>query len=74
MANIVTDAEMAARDPNYQEHDDNPTLHLSEDLLAATMEIIKAELGDKTFCLIIIFTISWAMPTGIAHLKTILFM
>jgi hypothetical protein len=35
-------------------------LYLSEDLFAATIDLMYAEIGDKTFCLIIIFTISWA--------------
>lgn len=57
---IVTDEQFAASHPDYVDTDGNGQLHLSEDILEAAVKIMKAEIGDKTFCLIIIFTISWA--------------
>ena len=57
---IITDEEYNAEHPEDQnDTDNNRVLHLSEDLIKATTDIIKAEFGDKTFCLIMIFTISW---------------
>lgn len=56
---LVTDEQYKAENPDYVDTDGNEKLHLSEDLKAAVKAIIKSEIGDKTFCLIIIFTISW---------------
>lgn len=60
LTDIVTDAEYAAEHPDWVDTDGNDQLHLSEDVYKAIKELINAEIGDKTFCLIIIFTISWA--------------
>jgi hypothetical protein len=60
MADIVTDEQFAAEHVGYVDTDGNPNLHLSEDVVRATIQLIKSEFGDKSFCLIIIFTISWA--------------
>lgn len=60
MAQIVTDQQYLEQNPGYVDTDGNSKLHLSEDVIQATKTLIGAEIGDKTFCLIIIFTISWA--------------
>jgi hypothetical protein len=58
---IVTDEEYRLKHPEeeQEDRDGNPLLHLSEDVYKAITELVHAEFGDKTFCLIIIFTISW---------------
>ena len=59
-ATIVTDEQYKAKHPEYVDSDGKETIHLSEDVFKATKQLMMAEVGDKTFCLIIIFTISWA--------------
>ena len=59
-ASIVTDEQYKTEHPEYVDNDGKETIHLSEDVFKATKQLMMAEVGDKTFCLIIIFTISWA--------------
>ena len=39
---------------------DNSCLLLSEDIMGATATLMSAELGDKTFLLITLFTMAWS--------------
>ena len=55
---IKTEAEYREENSIAQDDGDDE-LHLSTNLLEAFKEIVKAEFGDKTFCLILIFTMSW---------------
>ena len=57
---IVTDEQWKQMHPGYVDNDGKEVIHLSEDTFKATKELMWADIGDKTFCLIIIFTISWA--------------
>lgn len=59
-SSIVTDEQYKAEHPQYVDNDGKEIIHLSEDVFKATTQLMMAEVGDKTFCLIIIFTISWA--------------
>jgi hypothetical protein len=68
---VETDADHLKANPEYIDTDANDQLYLSEELFKAVGELIYAELGDKTFCLIIIFTISWTNWNSPSPIDTI---
>ena len=46
--------------PNWEEHQLKKGEDKQENFKAATKEMIRKAFGDKTFCLIMIFTIGWS--------------